>query len=62
MDIAAKFTTLFVDMILPLMVGYGLRRIAWSFEKEFFIGRYYRYRGFVSDNDCVQYLGLGSGV
>jgi hypothetical protein len=36
MDIAAKFTTLFIDMILPLMVGYGLRRIAWSFEKVFY--------------------------
>lgn len=35
MDIAAKFTTLFVDMILPLMVGYGLRQIAWSCEKIF---------------------------
>ena len=30
MDIAAKFTTLFVDMILPLVVGYLLRRASWN--------------------------------
>lgn len=36
MDIATKFTTLFVDMILPLMVGYGLRKISWNFERIFY--------------------------
>ena len=35
MDIAAKFTTLFVDLILPLLVGYGLKRFAWRCEKLF---------------------------
>ena len=30
MDIAAKFTTLFVDMILPLVVGFMLRRASWN--------------------------------
>ncbi len=35
MDIAAKFTTLFIDMILPLIVGYGLRRFDWKFERFF---------------------------
>lgn len=35
MDIAAKFTTLFVDLILPLIVGYLLRRLAWRGEKVF---------------------------
>ena len=35
MDIAAKFTTLFVDMILPLLVGYGLKRLDWRCENLF---------------------------
>ena len=30
MDIASKFTTMFVDMILPLLVGYALRSAPWS--------------------------------
>ena len=35
MDIAAKFTTLFVDMILPLMVGYCLKRLHCRCERLF---------------------------
>ena len=35
MDIAGKFTTLFIDMILPLIVGYVLRRGAWGSERVF---------------------------
>lgn len=35
MDITAKLTTLFVDLILPLLVGYGLRWAPWSCEKLF---------------------------
>ena len=35
MDIATKFTTLFVDMILPLLVGYGLKRLDWRCENLF---------------------------
>ena len=36
MDIAAKFTTLFVDLIPPLLVGYSLKRFAWRCEKLFY--------------------------
>ena len=35
MDIADKFITLFVDMILPLIVGYSLRRSARGSERVF---------------------------
>ena len=35
MDIAAKFTTMFVDLILPLMVGYSLRWAPWSSARGF---------------------------
>ena len=35
MDIAGKFTTLFVDMILPLIVGYALLRFSWGSERVF---------------------------
>lgn len=35
MDITAKFFTLFVDMILPLIVGYSLRRFSWGSERIF---------------------------
>jgi predicted permease len=35
MDITAKLTTLFVDLILPLLVGYSLRRLPWSCENIF---------------------------
>ena len=37
MDLAAKFTTMFVDMILPLLVGYALRFAPWSCSR--FFGR-----------------------
>lgn len=30
MDITAKLTTVFVDMVLPLLVGYLLRRLPWD--------------------------------
>ena len=30
MDITAKLSTIFVDMILPLLVGYALRRAPWN--------------------------------
>ena len=35
MDITAKLTTLFVDLILPLLVGYGLRWAPGNFDKLF---------------------------
>lgn len=35
MDIAGKFTTLFVDMILPLIMGYVLRRSGWGSQRVF---------------------------
>jgi predicted permease len=35
MDIAGKFTTLFVDMILPLIMGYVLRRNGWGSQRVF---------------------------
>lgn len=35
MDITAKFTTLFVDMILPLLVGFALRAVNWNLNRLF---------------------------
>lgn len=35
MDITAKLATIFVDLILPLLVGYGMRRMPWNSERFF---------------------------
>jgi predicted permease len=35
MDVVGKFTTLFIDMILPLLVGYALRRSSRGSERVF---------------------------